>query len=324
MNSELHTNPGEPVDFKSNLKLLQVERNDMKTMEWVTENGAFIEQQLKQCGALLVRGLNVSSSKQFAGILERVFGGELIDYTYRSTPRTELKSKIYTTTEYHADKQILLHNENAYSNQWPLRIGFLCMLPSQTGGETPICDSRVIYKALPKEIVEEFERKKVRYVRNYGSMDLPWSEVFQTDNKKEVEHFCQLNNIGFEWTGESELRTFQINEASKVHPHTKEKVWFNQAHLYHITSLDEDERNNLLTIVGEDCLPRNAYFGDGTDIDPQVLDIIRNVYKENIIAFPWQKNDLLLLDNMLFAHGRNAYSGERKVLVGMSQPFSAA
>ncbi|WP_414734070.1 TauD/TfdA family dioxygenase [Colwellia psychrerythraea] len=37
------------------------------------------------------------------------------------------------------------HNENAYSKIWPNSIGFLCLLPSQTGGATAISDSRYIY-----------------------------------------------------------------------------------------------------------------------------------------------------------------------------------
>ena len=33
----------------------------------------------------------------------------------------------------------------------------------------------------------------------------------------------------------------------------------------------------------------------------------------------WRAGDVLLIDNMLTAHGRNPFSGKRSVVVGMSQ-----
>ena len=36
----------------------------------------------------------------------------------------------------------------------------------------------------------------------------------------------------------------------------------------------------------------------------------------------WQEVDVLLLDNMLVAHGRAPYTGARAILVGMAEPYS--
>jgi alpha-ketoglutarate-dependent taurine dioxygenase len=35
------------------------------------------------------------------------------------------------------------------------------------------------------------------------------------------------------------------------------------------------------------------------------------------VRFTWEAGDVLLLDNMLAAHGRAAFSGQREVLVAM-------
>jgi len=300
--------------------LLNVDTGGRRLLEWAAEEAEAIEQVVQQNGALLLRGLPVHSSKQFGDVLSLLFGGELLDYAYRSTPRTELRGKVYTATEYHADQAIPQHNENAYANSWAMRIGFLCLLPSEQGGARPIGDSRRVYQLIPAEIRERFERHGVMYVRNYSDVDLPWQEVFQTEDKDEVERYCAANGIRCEWRPDNGLRTVQVNPASAVHPVTGEKVWFNQAHLFHVSSLQPEVRSSLVAALGEDELPRNTFYGDGSPIEEEVLDQIRAVYDRTTLAFPWQQGDLLLLDNMLFTHGRQPYVGERKVLVGMARP----
>lgn len=300
--------------------LLEVDTTGKKAIDWAKENKEAIEQRLVDQGAVLIRGLNILSSKQFGGILSEMFSDELINYSYRSTPRTELRGNVYTATEYHPNQTIPQHNEHAYSRKWPMRIGFLCMVPAEIGGETPIADSRLVYSKIPESIRKKFEEKKVMYVRNYGDIDLPWTEVFQTSEKSEVEAFCTANGLEFEWLENNGLRTTQINHATAIHPVSKEPVWFNQAHLFHVSNLDAETRENLLSIMGEEHLPRNTYFGDGTPIDVADLDIIRKAYEEVQFSFNWKKNDFLLLDNMLFTHGRKPFTGDRKVLVGMARP----
>lgn len=300
--------------------LLQLEAGSQSTMDWIEKNRDDIDRFLSGNGALLVRGLDMNNEEEFGGILAGLFGEELAEYTYRSTPRTQLKNNVYTATEYHAGETIPQHNENAYSSTWPMRIGFLCCVPAAKMGNTPISDSRVAYQRIPVEIREEFERKKVMYVRNYSSVDLPWTEVFQTTDRKAVENYCVENNISFEWT-DSGLRTKQVNQAVIAHPVTNEKLWFNQAHLFHVSNLDAELQEGLISLLGEDNLPRNTYFGDGTPMDIDVLSVIREVYEKTKFSFQWEKDDLLLLDNMLFTHGREPYEGARKVLVGMARKF---
>jgi hypothetical protein len=301
--------------------LLEINTGNSSPLVWTEENKKDVESFLTTSGALLIRGLNISDSNEFGQVLKILFGEDLANYTYRSTPRTEVNSKVYTATEYPASEVIPQHNENAYSNAWPMRIGFICLIPAAKMGNTPISDSRVAYNEIPKEIREEFEQKKIMYVRNYSDMDLPWQEVFQTDTKAEVEKFCKENRLEYEWTANG-LRTKQVNQASILHPVTKEKLWFNQAHLFHASSLDKELQEGLIDLLGEEYLPRNTFFGDGTPIDLAALTVIRDVYERTKFTFDWKKQDLLLLDNMLYTHGREPYEGTRQVLVGMARKYS--
>ncbi len=287
-------------------------------VEWAKGNWGFINSNLQQFGSLLFRNFNVGKVEEFQKLIELISQSSLLEYTNRSTPRTQVNGRIYTSTEYSPKQAILLHNENSYSSTWPMKIGFFCVQPSPQGGETPLADSRKVFQRIHPTIRKQFTLKQVMYVRNFGEIDLPWQTVFQTESKLEVEHYCQSMGIRFEWRGSDKLRTCQVCQAVAKHPNTHEMVWFNQAHLFHISSLPPVVRESLLDLFTEEDLPRNSYYGDGSPIEDSVLDEIRGIYQEEATTFSWNKGDILILDNMLTAHGRMPFSGERKVLVGMS------
>ena len=285
--------------------------------QWTESNKQSVLDKLQTAGAVLFRGFDLLSISDFEQLLTNL-SGQLVDYSYRSTPRDQVSGKIYTSTHYPAHQTIALHNEMSYSRQWPMIIGFFCVQPAPEGGETPIADSRRVFEQIDPAIREEFIRKQVMYVRNYDdALDLSWREVFQTDSRAEVEKYCLKAGINIEWNGDRQLRTSQVCQAVTEHPVTGEMVWFNQAHLFHVSSLEQDVRNSLQSTGGNE--PRNAFFGDGSDIDEAALDHIRAVYDKEKVTFPWHRGDVLILDNILKAHGRKPYRGPRQIVVGMGQ-----
>lgn len=286
---------------------------------WAQNNRALITAHLQQSGGILFRNFQINGVAEFEQFLQAI-AGTLLTYSYQSTPRTQIKGNIYTSTEYPADQFIPLHNEMSYARTYPLKIAFYCVQPAIEGGVTPIADSRRVFQAIDLKIRDRFEQKQVMYVRNYGSgLDLSWQTVFQTDCRSQVEHYCRQFGIEWEWQGEDRLTTRQICPAIATHPTTGEQVWFNQAHLFHVSSLMPEVRDALLQA---DALPRNVYYGDGSAIEPSVLEEIRAVYQQETIHFLWQAGDILLLDNLLSAHGRTPFRGDRQVLVGMAESFS--
>lgn len=289
---------------------------------WAANNRELIETKLLQHGGILFRNFPITEVDEFEQFIQTV-SGNLLEYSYRSTPRSQVSGKIYTSTEYPSDRFIPLHNEMAYSLNWPMKIFFFCVKVADTGGETPIADSRKVFQQLDPKLKEQFIQQKIRYVRNYGEgLDLHWENVFQTRDKSEVERYCRSAAIEFEWKDRDNLRTSQVCQAVATHPQTGETVWFNQAHLFHVSGLKPEVRESLLSMFKESDLPRNAFYGDGSAIEPSVLDEIRQIYQQESVIFPWQEGDILMLDNMLTAHGRMPYSGLRKVVVGMAEPFS--
>lgn len=278
-----------------------------------------VNEHLLTVGGLLFRGFPLESTTDFEAVVKMI-SSDLASYEFGSTPRSQVHNQIYTSTEYPPHQHIPLHNEQAYTTEWPMKIWFYCAQASPEGGYTPIADSRQVYRHIPVRIRERFIEKGVMYVRNYGNgLDVPWTKVFNTVDRGVVERFCRAAGIVYEWKPDGELRTRQVCQAVAVHPDTNETVWFNQAHLFHVSNLESSVREALLSVVSEADLPRQAWYGDGTPIEAAVLDEIRDVYRCHAVQFPWQRGDVLMLDNMLVAHGRTPFNGPRKILVAMAE-----
>ena len=318
----LHTvNDINTSTFDSPNKILFVveSNNGANLGEWINSNRQLIKSRILDHGAVLFRGFDVKNAADFEKYVQLITP-DLLEYTERSTPRETIQGKVYTATNYPADQKIPLHNENSYSNNYPRMLWFYCHQPAEVGGETPLADSKKVYELIPADIREKMVEKGVLYVRNnHKRLGLGWEEVFGTSEPHIVEKYCQANDIDFEWIEEKDhkkhLRTKQLRPAIERHPETGELVWFNQAHLFHISSLKPDVRESLEKLVAESDLPRNAYYGDGERIEAETLEIISNAYDQAKIVFPWQKGDVLLLDNMLVAHGRLPFQGNREVMV---------
>jgi alpha-ketoglutarate-dependent taurine dioxygenase len=283
---------------------------------------AAVDECLLEYGAVLFRGFDVASVEHF----ERV-GDELsprkLGYLYRSTPRSTVGNGVFTTTEYPPDQEIVLHCENAYQREWPLRVAFCCLVAPPEGGQTPVADLRRVHAAIGGDLMDRFESRRVRYVRHYRPhVDIPWEVVFQTSDRGQVGAYCDAHGIEHEWLDANTLRTAQTNQGIARHPVTGERVFFNQAHLFHTSTLAAEVAASLVNLFGRDRLPRNAYYGDGGEIAPQDLERVRQAFAGAAVEFSWLPGDVLLLDNMQVAHGRRPFRGPRRVLASLLDSYA--
>ncbi|MDF5719753.1 MAG: aminotransferase class III-fold pyridoxal phosphate-dependent enzyme [Rhizonema sp. PD37] len=291
---------------------------DFDLVDWTKRNQEFIETKLQHHGAILFRGFNLNSVLAFENlalaICPELFG------EYGDLPRVGISKKVYSSTPYPQDKAILFHNESSHLHRWPLKIWFFCVQAAQQGGETPIVDCRKVYQLLDPKLREKFEQKQLMYVRNYTEgLDVSWQDFFRTTDKTVVENYCLQATLDFEWLSDNSLVTRKVRPAISRHPKTRELVFFNQVQLHHISCLEPAVCESLLSTFSEERLPRNVYYGDGSPIEDSVMEEIEAVYQQAKISFPWQEGDVLMLDNMIVAHGRSPYKGSRKIVVAMGE-----
>jgi amino acid adenylation domain-containing protein/non-ribosomal peptide synthase protein (TIGR01720 family) len=301
--------------------IVQPKSRGLDLVEWVKHNVPFVETELLKHGGILFRGFEVRSPLEFEQLALA-----LCPHLFNENgehPREAVSKNVYTPVFYPKDQKLLWHNENSFNATWPSKIWFYCGKPAERGGETPIVDNRSVFQQIDVSIREHFMRKNIMYVRNYGDgLGLPWQTVFRTTNKAEVEDTCRKAEIEFEWKDGDRLRTRQIRPAVLKHPQTGELVWWNQATHWHTACLEPGVRASLFDLYREEDLPRSCYYGDGLPIEDAVMEAICQVYQQAEICFPWQPGDILMLDNMLTAHARNAYQGERKIYVVMGDMIS--
>jgi non-ribosomal peptide synthetase component F len=296
--------------------VIKPDADDIDLAEWAGNNREFIEKNLLHHGAMLFRGFSVDSVPEFerfaSAICPELFG------EYGDLPREELGGKVYGSTPYPADETILFHNESSHLHQWPMLIWFYCVKAAEQGGESPIIDCRRIYELMDPAIREKFERQGLLYIRNFtDSLDVSWQNFFHTRDRSAVEDYCRKASIEFEWKNRNGLRTRQRCPAVVRHPQTGEMVFFNQIQLHHASCLAREVRDSLLSMMKEEDLPRNVYYGDGSRIDDSVMECLGELYKTMSVSFPWQEQDVLMLNNMLVAHSRNPFIGERKIVVAL-------
>ena len=284
---------------------------------WAAEQRNALRAAVAQHGALLVRGLGLRDAAEIEAVF-RHLGGLMTDKE-AFAPRRRYSDGVYSSSKWPANQPMCMHHELSYTLEFPGLMLLACLIAPTDGGATPVADSPTVLHALPTELIERFERVGWLLVRNYNKdIGASVAEAFGTDDRRAIESYCRANAIELEWQPDGALRTRQRRSAVVRHPLTGQRCWFNQIAFLNEWTIDPEVREYLVDLYGEDGLPFNTRFGNGDPIGADVVHLINEVYEANTRREQWQAGDLMLVDNVRTAHGRERFRGSREVLVAMA------
>lgn len=66
--------------------------------------------------------------------------------------------------------------------------------------------------------------------------------------------------------------------------------------------------------IPDEKYPAHTYYGDGSDIEPEVIQHIRATSWACAVGFRWRRGDLLAMDNLTVQHARIGFTCPRKIL----------
>jgi len=158
--------------------LVQPSVTDLDLAEWSAGNRDWIEGRLSSAGALLFRGFGVRAAAEFeAGLGRAVLRAVRAQRRAHAGQRPRTDSRVLSRPPVSCCGTTRTRS----NRRWPRKIIFCCSDAPSSGGETPLADSREVYRRLDSRLRDRFESKGIRYQRNYGGgVGLSWQQVFQT------------------------------------------------------------------------------------------------------------------------------------------------
>ncbi|MEA5565013.1 TauD/TfdA family dioxygenase [Anabaena sp. UHCC 0399] len=300
-------------------------------VSWLSEERRSLEKELQRKGAILLRGFKAIQGAEAFETVISAFSSQNATDEGSTSPRTLVQNQIYTSTNAPSYLPIELHQERSFHTEFPDKIAFFCDVAPSQDGETPIADMRAVYQALPLSLIKRFEEKGIKLRRRLPTKNwtrnkavITWQETFDTDNRHEVESIVEKLGWQLKWNRFSLEVDNCVCPASITHPLTGDRVWFNQAHVLHKTNLLHWAKRYgsfqlwtiaLLAPIFTQFYYYHHVFGDNSEINSADLDTIRQAISSQEIRFCWQQGDILLLDNIIMAHGRRIFNGRRRILV---------
>ncbi|XP_078575906.1 dapdiamide synthesis protein DdaC-like isoform X1 [Branchiostoma floridae x Branchiostoma japonicum] len=270
-------------------------------------------------GAVLFRGLPLQTAEDFSRVVNSL-GLKLMWYEGGVAVRSEIAKGVNTASDEPPEFCIEPHNELSYTSHFPEKIIFFCLDPPSpgAGGETVISDVREILPRLDKDVVDKFEKLGVMYWHHLPSHTpgayLSWQKSFQTEDRAVVEKHMLENNTSWRWEDDNLSWWITLPPMFK---YRGKKLWFCSVHVNnasyfsaHPLWFNKD--------IPDHHFPFHTYYGDGTDIEAEVLQHIRDVHWQVSMGFQLQKGDFLVLNNMYCQHARLGFTGKRKLAVALA------
>jgi len=290
-----------------------------EAFEWVKHNKQAILHQLTKDGAILFRGFSLVTAQDFDGFIAAL---DLPIFTYEESlsnaVRVTVTDRVFTANEAPANVSIYLHHEMAQTPVFPSKLFFFCEKAAETAGETPLCRSDILLKALDKKLpafAAKCRKLGVKYTNYMPNADdaasgqgRSWRSTLDVATAEDAE--TKLSRLGYSWVwhtdGTLEVQTAALDAVKTLEDGTE--VFFNQL---------------IAAFLGWKNGAKAIHFGDGSTISEHDMQQVCELADELTFDMPWQAGDLVLVDNFRVMHGRRPFEGTRRILASLAEKASA-
>jgi alpha-ketoglutarate-dependent taurine dioxygenase len=323
---------------------------DNNEFRWVTapsamqsfaaEHGSAIRAHLANTGCVLLRGFPVYGAQDFEYLLDGLEIPLGDSYEGGASPRNAVSGKTFTSTEASGNFLITPHNEMCYLPQRPSSIAFYCEVEPQRYGETPIFNSREMARDLPGELTKKMQRLGMLYRRyaakrpRYSNVEKTQKQVFGTDKREDVQRILDRIQARSEWDEKGNL-VFDVHMPAFVrHPQNGQDcmnlVIFNRYAHGLDTAFFKERWNPLKLFLMNAAIgyaqskPRvfmRTLWGDGAELSREETQTLLHTAWRHSVLFRWKKGDVLILDNILWGHGRLNVQGSRRIIAALGQSY---
>jgi alpha-ketoglutarate-dependent taurine dioxygenase len=277
-----------------------------------------LDEALAEHGALHLTGLGLRTAAHLAALRDAL-GWRPVAPAEPIAPRRHLGDGVWTLPEWPAEREQCLHHEGAYAPELPRALLLGCVEPARDGGRLLLADTRRVLAALPPALTDRFATSGWQLVRTFRPhFGMPWAVAFGTGDRPEVDRICAERGIAADWEPDGVLRTSRRRPAVVTHPGTGERCWVNDVAFLSRWSVEPAERRLLMSAFGERGLPFDTASGDGARLAEADYDAILDAYGQETVRLGWRAGDVVVLDNLLTAHGREPYAGGWDVVASIS------
>lgn len=289
-----------------------------------------INEELNKSGFIWIKNSGITSAEDFDHHHEK-FISQPMNYLEGDAIRGQASKNILTAFSESDDKsdKIELHQELANASKFPQRIIFYCQLPAVKGGESIIADMTKVTHDLPSALFKKILQKKGMFQTffldeesdnsGYDFLFRSWQDAFKADSKLQVEKKAIELGCTITWHDNNIMRLQKILP-NTISINNNQSIFFNQIFFY--DAYYNDNFKIITKFQDKFNLPHcyGYCWEDGSIISKDDINLIAHAYNKNEQTMLLAAGDVLVLNNILYSHGRLPFEGERKVFVLMGDP----
>lgn len=304
-----------------------------KFTEELAESHDFFKNIIRNHGGIVITDFGTLDAEHFAKFINAFArGSKLIEFEQNGIthPRKKIAKNVTSVNKTTGAKRLHAHQEFSRFKDYPAFLTFFAKRPSDTGGDETIVHATELYDKINEkypEFIKELQTKGL-YLSQTWPYDEPlfdgttfsWTSYHSfgrliepgddlETQKKKAEIICRKHiSDEFEFTEDNGLMIHEHTQPIKVHPTTKNPIFFSSLPVYYLKWKAEQETK---VITDHNLIS----YDNGEPIPEEYLAFLLEASVECAVQHHFTPGDIVIIDNYQSYHGRTAYgTQERQIL----------